>query len=273
MTPQRKKLLFTSNGYTNPYSSLALAWQAKIVANGGTISAYLLTAIDTYIFKPSLLNSLTLGEMDYFRLSVGMSAYPIAAKTSLVGNFLAVGVNSPTLDDNGYYSNGTSSYLKSGFIPSTNGVKFTSTNNHGFAILKAPTFSANRRTFGSLNDSPTKQDLYVRRSSVPNLQARNNSNAATATNSSVITTGNVLVGSKRVGTTVSAMINETAGTTTTASNGLSAQEQWELTTNDGNSPSGEYDTIPHRCLVYGSASIDTASFRTMIDNLCTYLGV
>jgi hypothetical protein len=257
------------------FSASALAWKAKIIANGGTISDAILAKYDTNFFTPAEANGNILTQADRLHIYVGLSGYEIAAKTSVVGSFLATKISTPVFDDNGVKSDGVAGCLNLNYNQTTHGVKFTLNDNILFAIVKTPPFSGNVRVIG--NNYNTGKNCYIRRTSTPNIQIRNSgsgsSTNATTTNSNTSSTGNVYLASKRTGSANAiAKINANEASGTNASYQLDSATNYELTTFDGGA-AGEFDTSYHRCSGHTSSSFDEAAFRTMIDNLCNAFGV
>jgi hypothetical protein len=251
------------------FSAQAQAWKAKIVANGGTIPDNVLAIYDTHLFIPM---GSALDELDLLYCYVGLSGYEIAARTSLVGTFLATNVNSATFDNNGVKSNGTSSYLNLKYNTSTQSVKFLLNDNTLFSIVKTPPFTGNIRTIGT--NGAASKDTYVRRTST-NIQIRNNSTNTNSNQTNITSSGNVFLATKRLNsTTALGVINSSEVSGTVASVGLDNLDVFSLTSNGAGSPAGEYDTAYHRCDGAGKGStFNSTLLRTCIDNLCTALGV
>ena len=100
----------------------ALAWKARIEANGGTISQALLDIFDTNLITPLVANG-TWAELDRLNIYCGLVGFEIAARTNLIKTaHYVTPVSSPTFDQFGYKTSGTS-YLNLNYNPSTQGVK------------------------------------------------------------------------------------------------------------------------------------------------------
>lgn len=250
-------------------SPQAQAWKASIVANGGTIPDNLLAIYDTNLFIPM---GSALDELDILYCYAGLSGYEIAARTSLIGTFLATNVNSATFDNNGVKSNGTSSYLNLKYNTSTQGVKFLLNDNILGSIVKTPPFTGNIRTIGT--NGAALKDTYVRRTA-SNIQVRNNSGNTNSNQTNITSSGNVFLATKRLNSTQAiGKINASEVTATVASVGLDNLDVFSLTTNGNGSAAGEYDTAYHRCDFAGKGStLNDTLLRTCIDNLCTAFGV
>jgi hypothetical protein len=105
-------------------SAVAL-WATAVAANGGSVSTARLAIVSTFVVAEQASGAWYLTD-DYMPLW-GENAPQ--ALTSLKQRRLAVAVNSPTFAaDRGYAFNGTTQYLNTGFIPSTNGINCTGTN-------------------------------------------------------------------------------------------------------------------------------------------------
>jgi len=251
-------------------SQYALNWQSWIVANGGSINPSILAIIDNNFFIPAAANGNILNQLDRLNIYAGVGNQ-VAANTNMIKNaHLVVPISSPTwASGTGYKSSGTS-YLKHSYTPSTQGVLFTLNSNILFVGVKDPT-STTARMVGAQGDT---KDVYVRRTTTPSIQARNTTNGGTATNSTSFGSGNVFFATRRTSSTsISAVINTNASSSTVTSSALTAQEIYELTTNDGGA-SGEYDTqCYHLYSGAGSSSFDHATFQTLMNNTLTALGV
>lgn len=107
------------------YDPDALLWRAAVISNGGTVSTNRLTLVSLLI--GGLKNAGTWSAMDdALVLSADNNTQ---ALTSLKQRRLATEVNSPAFTANlGYQFNGTTSYLDTGFVPSTMAVSMTGTD-------------------------------------------------------------------------------------------------------------------------------------------------
>jgi hypothetical protein len=255
-------------------SAEALAWKARIEANSGTIPAATLAIFDEYFFIPAKANGSILSELDRMNVYAGLVGYEIAARTNLIKSaHYATPVSSPTFDNNGYKSSGTS-YLDLNYNANTEGVKLTQNSVFQFVTFKNPTLSgATRRSMGVLtNGAANRLELYVNdggNRTVFNNQAAGTQAATTAS-------GYVHVVGKRgaasgAGAT-KIKINGTETSATTASVTVPNANVFELTSNFAG-PLGDYDTNYHLASGHGSNNVDDAALRTILDSLFTALGV
>jgi len=253
------------------FSQEALDWQARIIANGGTISDATLAIFDNNFFKPAKANGNILSELDRLNIYCGLNGFEIAARTNLIKSaHYVTPVSSPTFDNNGYKSSGTS-YLNLNYTPSTQAVKFTLNSNSTFVVVAAPTFAATRRMIGS-SANLKRNDLV--RESVPRLVAFNNANAAIV-NINTVSIGNVFLAARRQSAlNADAIINTSIENTVAASFSVATDVDFELTSNGGGgTPDGNYDLNYHLASGRGSGDLDLTNLRTILNNLFTALGV
>lgn len=105
--------------------SLADVWASTVVSNGGSVSAARMPIIRQFIAAEIASGAWYLTD-DYLGFWGENAAQ---ALTSLKQRRLATAVNSPTFTaDRGYAFNGTTQYLNTGFISSTDGINCTGTN-------------------------------------------------------------------------------------------------------------------------------------------------
>lgn len=265
--------------HSSGLSAQAQAWKANFEALGGSLNDATLAIIDRELFKPALANGLILSKMDclYLRSGLGTSAAnQIAANTNLISSsFQTLPVSSPTFDNNGYKSSGTS-YLNLQYNPNTQGVQYTQNKALFFAIVKDPPFSVNIRMMGGRTTGGSVLAEANRLSDASRFSTQHNNNGLDGvTNTNVITSGNVFLASVRTSSSAVKTIigtNEQAGTST--STGLPNGQMFELTTNSGGgTPGGTYDTSYHKASGYGSSDCDYATMRTLLLNTLTALGV
>jgi len=134
----------------------ALAWQASVVANGGTVSAGRLAIVDTFIVAEKAAGTWALTD-DYWPLW-GEDA--IGGLTSLKQRRLATAVNVPTFTaDRGYAGNGTTSYLSTGFIQSVHSVAMSGANLR-LAVYQRDNLAVNTSAAG-VNEAATR-GLFLR---------------------------------------------------------------------------------------------------------------
>jgi hypothetical protein len=250
-------------------SAEALAWQTRIIANGGTISAEKLAIFDQKFFKPALANGYILTEADRLNFYAGLIGYEIAARTNLIKSaHFVTPISSPIFDNNGYRSGGTG-YLNLNYIPSSQGVKFGLNNNIMFAGVLTPAFVGTKATIGC-RSSGTRLDLI--RSTT--LSAYNNT-PSNDNNTNVSSSGVVFLATKRTGADVTKNIingNELAGTIASVS--LPTNSCLELTNTDtGGAPAGNYDDRSHYYSGHCSSNFDHVGFQVIISGLITALGL
>ena len=268
-------------GYGLPFikgsknSAEAIAWKTWIEGNGGTISQALLDIFDTNFFIPAKANGNILTELDRFNVWGGLVGYEIAARTNLIKNaHYVTPVSSPTFDNSGYRSSGTS-YLNLNFAPISQGVKFTRNNNIMGFVTKNPAFTNNYRGIGALDTIVGNARMEVSRD-VSRLAVFNNS-FTQVFNTNTVTSGYVFCANKRTAASGTGceetLINGNSVPSNTASVGNTGINHFELCININNSPVGNFDIIPHACSYHGSANLDYDAFRTIVTNLLTALGV
>ena len=256
-------------------SAEAIAWKTWIEGNGGTISQALLDIFDTNFFIPAKANGNILTELDRFNVYGGLVGYEIAARTNLIKNsHYVTPVSSPTFDNSGYRSSGTS-YLNLNFIPSSQGVKFLQNNNIAGFVTKNPAFSNNYRGLGAL-DTNTGNARYEVSRDVNRLTGWNNS-FVQRFNTNTVTSGYVFCANKRTAASGTGcedlLINGNSSLTNNASSGNIGISHFELCININGTPTGSFDIVNHACSWHGSANLDYAAFRTIVSNLLTALGV
>ena len=256
-------------------SAEALAWKARIEANGGTISQALLDIFDTNFFIPAKANGNILTELDRLNIYCGLVGFEIAARTNIIkSSHYVTPVSSPTFDQFGYKTSGTS-YLNLNYNPSTQGVKLVQNSaNMGF-VVKAPQFNANKFPMGCQNAAET-QILRIRRVSggANTYINRDSSTSSTSVSVSAQSENTFIAGIRTASNAESIWINgtQTVGSTN-ASSVRPNQNVFELTINNNGTPQGNYDDNSHLASWCGSSALDYAAFRTILINLFTALGV
>lgn len=256
-------------------SAEALAWKTNIEANGGTISQALLDIFDTNFFVPAKANGNILTELDRFNVYGGLVGYEIAARTNLIkAAHYVTPVSSPTFDNSGYRSSGTS-YLNLNFAPISQGVKFTRNSNIMGFVTKNPAFSNNYRGMGALDTSVGSARMEVSRD-VSRLAVFNNS-FTQVFNTNTSTSGYVYCATRRTAASGTGceetLINGNSVASNTASTQNTGINHFELCININGTPTGNFDLVNHACSWHGSANLDYSAFRTIVSNLLTALGV
>lgn len=270
MTPQQKRIILPVFSF-NSLTPEAQSWQANIIANGGTITPTQLAFFDTWFFKPAISAGNILTELDRFNLYCGLVGSEIAARTNMIksAHFITP-VSSPTFDNNGYKSSGTS-YLNLNYNPKTQGVKLTVNSATIFAVVKNPSFTTTRRVIGAFNSGAFDKQLVINR----NL---NNTQAAVNTGGSVfntnIATGNVFIGGRRQNAlNQDTIINASIVNAAQASTDIPDFNQFELVANFNGSPLAPFDDMSHLCSGHGSGNLNISGLQTILTNLFTAAGL
>lgn len=250
-------------------SAEALAWKTNIEANGGTISQALLDIFDNNFFIPAKANGNILNQLDRLNFYAGLSGYEIAARTNMINSsFFVTPVSSPTFNNNGYVSSGTS-YLNLNLTPGTNTTKFTANDNCVGVFLNITGYTIDSSLIGSASGPNI---CYIRRQLTPNIIFADNSNVLVTRTENP--TGKAFVSMKK--TSIIAGATRINGTQTAATwtNFPSTLTHFELCRNQAGSASGGFNTdSPHLASYHGSSSCDEAALRTILINLATALGV
>lgn len=251
------------------YSAEALSWRTNIIANGGTITDATLQIFDTNFFIPATANGNILTELDRLNIYCGLNGYEIAARTNLINsNFYVTPVSSPTFSVDGYKSSGTS-YLNLNYNPKTQGVKFTKDSASLGYVVKNPTFLTQKRAMGAGDGVSLRTDVQ-RASSGSQYFINSISNVV----QSLTPSGNVFsCGVRTSSTAIKAITNTTETSAVVNSVDIPNFNQFELCLNFGGTPLAPFDDISHMASFHGSASLDYANLRTILNNLFTALGV
>ena len=107
------------------YDADTLAWEAAVIANGGTVSLARRIIIDQFIYDEKASGAWALTD-DYWGFWAENEPQGL---TSLKQRRLATTINAPTFTtDRGYVSDGISSYIDTGFVPSTHAIVMTGTS-------------------------------------------------------------------------------------------------------------------------------------------------
>jgi hypothetical protein len=257
------------------FSAEALAWRTSIGTNNGTISDAKLQIIDDNFFKPALANGNILNQLDRLNIYAGLLGFPIAARTNLISsNFYVAPVSSPTFDNNGYVTSGTS-YLNLQYKLFTDGVKFLKDNNSFGAMILSPTFAVDfLRIMGSRDVTGAGITALIRGNG--NLLNANSTNSYSTNSVSAYLplSGWTLIASQRSNSSnFKSIINTNEININTSSGGsaINNLDTFELTINGVGTPDGSYDTRPHGASFHGSASLDIQGMRTLLFNTITAL--
>jgi hypothetical protein len=251
----------------------ALAWQTNIIANGGTITPTQLAFFDTWFFKPAVAAGNILTELDRLNIYCNLVGSEVAARTNMINlNHFVAPVNSPTFDNTGYRSNGTSSYLNLNYNPFLQGVKLTQNSANIFAVVKVTDYLSIRRMLGAFNAPTFSQILTILRNT-NNLGVSVNT-TSTLTNTNIVNNANVYFGGRRQNSaTQEALINLNITSQNIGSTPIPNFNQFELATNSGGAPLGPYDTMSHLCSGHGSGSLNISGLQTILNNLFTAAGI
>jgi len=261
------------NASYNSLTPEALTWQTNIIANGGTISEATLKIINDNFFVPAKANGNILTELDRFNLYAGLLGFEIAARTNLIKSaHYVTPVSSPTFDNLGYKSSGTS-YLNLNYNISSEAVKLTQNSASIGCVVRTPSYAALTRMIGAVGS--TGRATYLIRQTTPSLLVGINTLDGAVANTSTSSSGNVFFEAIRVNNTqATPLINGVGTAQSQASNAILPNvSMFELTSNNNGTPQGAYDTNPHLCSWSGSGALDTAALRTILANLFTALGV
>jgi hypothetical protein len=271
----KKNIGFDSSLYNNSagFSAAALLWKTNIIANGGTIPDATLKIFDTNFFIPATANGNILNQLDRLNIYCGLNGFQIAARTNIISSsFFVSPVSSPTFDNNGYKSSGTS-YLNLNYIQSTQAVKLTQNSAAIGCVVKTPSYAALTRMIGATGS--TGRALSLGRLTTPALFLVSNTNAVNVDNTNTVTIGNVFFEGIRTNSTqANPIINGVSALQLqNSSAALPDVSAFELTINNNGTPLSGYDTNYHLCSWHGSSALDNTALRTILNNLFTALGV
>ena len=250
-------------------STEAQAWRTNIIANGGTIPDATLLIFDNYFFKPAKANGNILSELDRLNIYCGLVGYEIAARTNVIkAAHYVTPVSSPTFDNNGYKSSGTS-YLDLNYNPNTQGVKYTLNSALiGYGVKNA-NWSSQKRAIGCSDGVSIRADLQ--RSAVGSGCFINSIGDVLRSGSP---SGNAFIAAQRTASNaINAIINTTETTDTDVSVSIPNFNAYELCLNLGGTPLSPFDDSSHLYSFHGSGNCDYAALRTIINNTLAALGV
>jgi len=248
-------------GYTP--SAEALAWETRIIANGGSIDPAVLQAIDENFIIPNVAggNWAKLDRLNFWLTN----SNEIAACTTMVGNYLAEFVNPVVFDDSGIKSNGTNAYVRLIYNPSANGVNYTLNSCSLGYVVEDPTFTVVVRSLGCLDVTATQRAEVYGFDGV--AAATSFVNATNAVRNFKTPTGNVIIYGKRVADAANSItgVNATETSGATVSTAIPNFESYELTTNYNNTPLGDYDTHYHHLSFHGAPDLDFALIQSTVN--------
>jgi hypothetical protein len=255
------------------FSQEALDWQARIIANGGTVPDATLAIFDNNFFKPAKANGNILTELDRLNIYCGLNGFEIASRTNIIKSaHFVTPVSSPTFDNNGYKSSGTS-YLNLNYIQSTQAVKLTQNSAAIGCVVKTPSFATLTRMMGAVGS--TGRGLSIGRLTTPAMFLVSNTNMVNIDNTNIVTIGNVFFeGIRTNNLQANPIINGVGALQLQTSSAILADvSTFELTSNNNGVPFTGYDTFSHLASWHGSGSLDNTALRTILNNLFTALGV
>lgn len=258
--------LFNNKG---GFSAEALAWRTNIIANGGTIADATLQIFDTNFFIPATANGNILNQLDRLNIYCGLVGYEIAARTNIISSsFFVTPVSSPTFDNNGYKSAGTS-YLNLNYNLSTQGVKYTRDSaSYGYGV-KNPPFLIGARPMGAFGGGASRSDCER-----DSLGSVGSVNSAGALRNTFKPTGYVHFNFYRPNSAnIITRTNASETTVASASVARANENVFELCTGISGSPTAPFDLQYHTHSFHGSASLDFAALQTILNNLFTALGI
>lgn len=162
-------------GSARAFDADVLAWQSAVVANGGSVSLARLIIVDQFVFSEKASGCWALTD-DYLGLWAENSAQ---ALTSLKQRRLATAINSPVFTvDRDYTFNGSTSYVNSGFVPSTHALAMVTNSIHAEVYERTNTTGATD-TMGSLDTS--SRTILIQARSGGSMNGTGNSNAGAFT--------------------------------------------------------------------------------------------
>ena len=177
------------------YDADTLAWQAAVIAAGGSVSAARRDLVDALIL--SLKSSGVWSRLD--RLWLHAAENSAQGLVDLKGASGATAVNAPTFTANrGFQGNGTTSYLNTNFNPGTAPSPNYTRNDAGYGYWEVSADSGSSAPIGNNND----KNRIVTGGTTPRAFEVN---SATATNGVVVTTATGHFHAQRTGATAAAL--------------------------------------------------------------------
>lgn len=139
-----------------------LLWQGAVVANGGSVSLARLIVVDQFVFSEKSSGGWALTD-DYFAT---WGENPGQALVSLKQRRAMTPVNSPTFTaDRGYVGDGVTTYIDTGFVPSTHAVAMTGTNLRIAAYERTALSQTSTYATGTLGSTNQNLSMNPRRAS------------------------------------------------------------------------------------------------------------
>lgn len=156
------------------FDSDVRAWYAAVLANGGAVSSGRLAIVNTFVRAEKASGAWALTD-DYWCLWGETSTQ---ALTSLKQRRLATAVNSPTFTaDRNYAFDGATSYINTGFVPSTHAVAYSSTLQR-IAVYERTNVTGTTSSMGAANTTTNR--AFIQPRSASNMVVFLNNSATTA---------------------------------------------------------------------------------------------
>ena len=138
------------------------AYRASVQGNGGTVSDARMEVINTFVAAEKVSGAWPLTD-DYWGL---WAESEIQALTSIKQRRLATAVNTPIFTtDRDYATNGTTSYINTGFIPSTHAVAYT-TGQQRIAVYERTNVTSAGMAAGAIVATTNRVSIIPRNSTV-----------------------------------------------------------------------------------------------------------
>jgi len=162
-------------GASRAFDADVLAWEAAVIAAGGSVSLARRVVVDQFVFSEKASGAWALTD-DYWAL---WAENALQALVSLKQLRLATTVNSPTFTaDRDYAFDGLSNYINTGFIPSAHGVNYTG-NVQRLAAYERTNVSVVGVAAGARAGSSNSISLNPRNANVMTGSVNNSAGAAT----------------------------------------------------------------------------------------------
>lgn len=221
-------------------STEALLWKASVVAAGGTVSDARLGLVSTLI--GSLKTAGVWGLLDRLWLLAAENSQ--SALIDLVARAFATAINSPTFTaDRGYAGNGSTSYLKSGFTPSVNGIAYQRNSAAAFTYQNTTRTASTSDSLG-VSDAGGVQTVISPRFTGDIAGGNVNNTAAAGSATGAVTDALGLITMSRTSSTALAVYKRTVqlGTASVTSSPVPSAEIYLLGVNGNGTPT-QLDTV------------------------------
>jgi hypothetical protein len=148
-------------GADRAFDANVLSWRDAVVANGGSVSLARLIVVDQFVFSEKASGNWTLTD-DYLGLWAENAPQ---ALTSLKQRRLASAVNSPVFTaDRQYAFDGSTSYIDTGFVPSTHALSMTADSLHA-EVYERSNLSGSTTSMGTNSGSARQIRILTRNGS------------------------------------------------------------------------------------------------------------